>query len=132
MKVGQGCIQDLVKDKKAPEWNCSVAWEWMERRMQEAIGTWAKWNPSTGGRGWTARTMVKVGEWSAKIGLDKGLCSNIIMSLEENCRYPTLASKNLLEHLLEEVREKREGGRLRHPEGSNQGLEGKGGEMDRR
>ena len=48
LKVGQGSIQDLVKAKKARAWNCSSAWEWIERRMQEAIGTWAKRNPSTG------------------------------------------------------------------------------------
>ena len=109
LKVGQGCIQDLVKDKKAQEWNCGTAWEWMERRLQEALGTWAKWNPSAGGKGWTARTAGKVGEWAGKLGLDKGLCDNIRRSLEENCYFPTLTSKKFMEHLLEEVREKRKG-----------------------
>ena len=93
LKVGQGSIQDLVKAKKAPEWNCSSAWEWIERRMQEAIGTCAKWNPSTGGKGWTTKTTEKIGEWGAKFGLDKGLCLNIQMTLKENSHNPILTSK---------------------------------------
>ncbi len=39
LKIGQSCIQDMVKVKKAPEWDGFVAWEWIERRMVEMGAT---------------------------------------------------------------------------------------------
>ncbi len=50
----------MVKGKKAPEWQNSTAWEWIERRVQEALGTWAKWNPDIGGAGWTIKVTDKI------------------------------------------------------------------------
>ena len=79
----------MIKGKKAPEWNNSTAWEWIERRVQEALGTWAKWNPSTGGAGWTEKVIDKIKAWKDKFGLDKGLCANLEVTLQENCSCPT-------------------------------------------
>ena len=36
LKVSEENIQNMVEGKKAPEWNNSTAWEWIERRVQEA------------------------------------------------------------------------------------------------
>ncbi len=107
LKVEQGSIQEMVKARKAPEWNNGSAWEWIERRVHEAIGTWAKWSPSTGGKRWTQKVKDRITEWSAKLGLDKGLSANLDFTLHENCHSPTFTSKKYLEHLLVEVRKKR-------------------------
>lgn len=105
----QESIQKLVKARKAPEWNYSSAWEWIERRIQETIGTWAKCNPSTGSEGWTNKTITNIEEWGPKFGLDNGLCINIQITLQENCHNPTQTSNRYLEHLLGEIRNKRKG-----------------------
>ena len=68
LKGSQGSIQEMVKGKKAPDWNNSTAWERVERLTQEAIGTWARWNPSTGGEGWTGKVTEKTKKRGRNLG----------------------------------------------------------------
>jgi hypothetical protein len=114
LKVGSSKIQDMVKSKKAPEWESWTGWEWIERRMVEALASKGKGGQGVGGKGWARGVSKQIEGLKGEGGMNKGLCSSIQESLEEMITEPTLVAHRYMEHLLGRVREERKKSWPRH------------------